>query len=296
MDDLNLKYGILHQDISPRNLLADPSTDNIVLFDFNWAAQVRSKKKRVSRHMDPPRLWSTRDDVKGVLFAMHELITRDPYYTRPAAGLHVLDESTVRGREKWVKHPDVRLDHDVSDYYDALMAWVQKRREQRRPSTKHYLKWPLAPKTPTRNPVQDCDACEDDLRFPGPGSWWVSPKHYRRHGLYLEWQRPPASKLVPGRRLLATGRYADEEQQQHSSSSNGIDKAKVTGGGARSTGTKGRITKPKPKPKHHSPVSGLLKAPPKKTHVSGSAAASEIDIGERRVTRSMTRKMRSLAN
>jgi serine/threonine protein kinase len=40
VDDLNLRYGIAHQDIVPRNLLVDEATDNIMLFDFNTAAQI----------------------------------------------------------------------------------------------------------------------------------------------------------------------------------------------------------------------------------------------------------------
>jgi hypothetical protein len=40
VDDLNLRYGIAHQDIVPRNLLVDESTDNIMLFDFDWSAQI----------------------------------------------------------------------------------------------------------------------------------------------------------------------------------------------------------------------------------------------------------------
>ena len=35
---LNLELGIMHQDIAPRNLLIDPGTDKIILFDFDWAA------------------------------------------------------------------------------------------------------------------------------------------------------------------------------------------------------------------------------------------------------------------
>jgi serine/threonine protein kinase len=40
VDDLNLRYGIAHQDIVPRNLLVDEATDNVLLFDFNWSAQI----------------------------------------------------------------------------------------------------------------------------------------------------------------------------------------------------------------------------------------------------------------
>lgn len=38
VDFLNLDLGIMHQDIAPRNLLVDPETHNILLFDFDWVA------------------------------------------------------------------------------------------------------------------------------------------------------------------------------------------------------------------------------------------------------------------
>lgn len=40
VDDLNLRYGIAHQDVVPRNLLVDEDADNIMLYDFNVAAQI----------------------------------------------------------------------------------------------------------------------------------------------------------------------------------------------------------------------------------------------------------------
>ncbi len=69
VDDLNLKFGIMHQDIAPRNLLVDPNTDALLVFDFDTACKIGDLD-------DPnaPVRWSTRgrDDVKGVMFAMHE--------------------------------------------------------------------------------------------------------------------------------------------------------------------------------------------------------------------------------
>ncbi|KAG4441811.1 hypothetical protein IFR05_002735 [Cadophora sp. M221] len=41
VDFLNLELGIMHQDIVPRNLLIDPDTHKLVLFDFNFAAAER---------------------------------------------------------------------------------------------------------------------------------------------------------------------------------------------------------------------------------------------------------------
>jgi Ser/Thr protein kinase RdoA (MazF antagonist) len=38
VDFLNLDLELMHQDIAPRNLLIDPETYNILLFDLDWAA------------------------------------------------------------------------------------------------------------------------------------------------------------------------------------------------------------------------------------------------------------------
>jgi serine/threonine protein kinase len=43
IDDLNLRYGIVHQDVAARNILLDESTDSIRLFDFNFAARTTKK-------------------------------------------------------------------------------------------------------------------------------------------------------------------------------------------------------------------------------------------------------------
>jgi serine/threonine protein kinase len=58
IDFLNLDLGIMHQDVAPRNLLIDPETHKILLFDFDWVA---CGKKN---------LLDGSDDVTGVVFAL----------------------------------------------------------------------------------------------------------------------------------------------------------------------------------------------------------------------------------
>jgi hypothetical protein len=58
VDFLNLDLGIMHQDVAPRNLLIDPETHKILLFDFDWVA---CGKKN---------LLDGSDDVTGVVFAL----------------------------------------------------------------------------------------------------------------------------------------------------------------------------------------------------------------------------------
>lgn len=80
VDELNLEFGILHQDIAPQNLFINPDTDSILLFDFNWAAGVGQTQEGGYRIVKPAR-----NDVKGVMYFMYLIITRDPKYFFPAA-------------------------------------------------------------------------------------------------------------------------------------------------------------------------------------------------------------------
>ena len=45
VDDLNLKHGVVHQDIADRNLLIDPDTDSIILLDFGLACRTGAASK-----------------------------------------------------------------------------------------------------------------------------------------------------------------------------------------------------------------------------------------------------------
>ncbi|TID02767.1 CBL-interacting serine/threonine-protein kinase 25 [Colletotrichum higginsianum] len=73
VDDLNLEYGIAHQDIAPRNLLVDESTDSVMLFDFNFAARINHP----SSPGEGESYLEDRNDIKGVIFTAYEIITQD---------------------------------------------------------------------------------------------------------------------------------------------------------------------------------------------------------------------------
>ncbi|KAJ5504064.1 kinase-like domain-containing protein [Penicillium fimorum] len=60
---LHLELGIMHQDVAPWNLLVDPGTHKILLFDFDWAVSGKE------------RLVDNRDDLTGVVFTLYQLIT-----------------------------------------------------------------------------------------------------------------------------------------------------------------------------------------------------------------------------
>lgn len=190
VDFLNLEYGIIHQDIADRNLFVNPATGPILLFDFGCSTMA-------------PNAFPGQDNVKGVMFLVYFLITRDPKYS--AYWLQTVDEKEIEHRDKWVKHAEVELDHDVSVFYDELMAWIRKRRDGRQPTeARHALDIPWPP-----SPPKDMVSL-GDLRVNLSGNCLVRQRIQAGRPV-LNWRRPPKSKVDPSRRLLATGRYADEE-------------------------------------------------------------------------------------
>ncbi|UKZ83012.1 hypothetical protein TrVFT333_010813 [Trichoderma virens FT-333] len=142
IDDLNLKYGIAHQDVAERNLLVDLETDALMLFDFNYSGRIGDIGYYGEDH----------NDVKGVIFTMYEIITRDTHFRDVAHDQQNLAD--VQGLEEWAKHPDVNLDHPVSAYRSLLNDWVNKRRNGKQialyTEAPEYISWPEFPTPPPR--------------------------------------------------------------------------------------------------------------------------------------------------
>lgn len=126
VDDLNYRYGIMHQDIAPRNILID-ERDNLRIFDFNHAIMI-----------DKDYYTSNRDDTKGAVFTLYEIITLDEHFRQ--------DPEVM---ETWEKHPDVKLDADVAEFRAVLGEWVPQRkaREFFKP-TATWVRWPKMLKPP----------------------------------------------------------------------------------------------------------------------------------------------------
>ncbi|KAL6808881.1 hypothetical protein GGI42DRAFT_365832 [Trichoderma sp. SZMC 28013] len=200
IDDLNFKYGIAHQDVSARNLVIDPTTDVLMLFDFNYSGRIGD----IGYGED-------RNDVKGVIFALYEIITRDMHFR--CVPFDKQNPADVQGQEEWVQHPDVKLDHSVSEYRSVLNDWVDKRQNGKQIShyteATEYIDWPDFPEPPPR-----------DLVFTdGKGNSTVESaviltdmRHLQREkGIaVLNWERPAQIKLGNGSRLLANGQFVPD--------------------------------------------------------------------------------------
>lgn len=210
VDDLNLRYGIAHQDIAPRNLLIDEPTDCIMVCDFNYAA--RKEKQPARKDGDGEFYEEDRNDIKGVVFTMYEVITLDeslrgvPHDEQDLAALQQRD---------WVQHPEVRLDHSVAAFQRVLQEWQQRRAAG--PDLVHSSQAPEAvnwPPRPDMPKVVRSVANQDG----SPGfSAMETPYETRqvvlaRGGKFLGWERPPQTLINQGVRVLSTGAVVDCEK------------------------------------------------------------------------------------
>ena len=184
VDFLNLDYGIMHQDIAPRNLLIDPSTHKILLFDFDRAA---SGEKN---------LQDGRDDVSSVVFTLYELITNDTSFSGIPHWERNID--MVQSISEWTSHRE--LDSEVSKFRKFLDEWVATRRSDVDGDMKRYLNAPnrlTLPDLPT--------APEYTVRFEmvsrGGKPVWRTGRRSRNTTMKLgqycfRWERPPQSRLL----------------------------------------------------------------------------------------------------
>ncbi|EPE04796.1 hypothetical protein F503_06345 [Ophiostoma piceae UAMH 11346] len=200
VDDLNLRYGIAHQDIAPRNVLVDESTDSLMLFDFNFAARINYPSPG-----EGESYVEDRNDVKGVLFTIYEIITRDNSLRNMPHEDQNLDDLEI----EWVKHAEVELDHPVASYQLVLREW----RERRAGDLTHAMHpgdfpeaidWPSRPKPPQKTiSLRDVDGNPVDFTT----DMWCESRHdvLGRGEKVLNWERPPQTILDNGTRLLASG-------------------------------------------------------------------------------------------
>lgn len=182
VDFLNLELGIMHQDIAPRNLLVNPGTYKLVLFDFNWAARGKD------------RLIDGRDDVSSVVFTLYELITNDTHFTSIPHWDRNID--MVQSISEWLCNHE--LDSDISVFRNFLNEWVAKRRcdkdMERYLNAPSQLIWPDLP-----IPAEYDIPYEAGKTMDGEPNL-VTGVRTRRVAIELgqycfRWERPPQSRL-----------------------------------------------------------------------------------------------------
>lgn len=199
VDDLNLRYGIAHQDIAPRNLLVDESADSVMLFDFNFAASIN--------HPSPGEgetYLGDRNDVKGVIFTAYEIITRDDSLRSMPHEEQNLNDLRV----EWVKHPEVKLDHPVASYQLILQEWQERRAGGHHAvhpgDVPEAIDWHPMPKPPQKTmSLKDVHGQPICITV---DEWFERRQDVRDGGdKVLNWERPPQRLLDSGTRVLSGG-------------------------------------------------------------------------------------------
>ncbi|CAG8362974.1 unnamed protein product [Penicillium salamii] len=181
VDFLNLELGIMHQDIAPRNLLVDPETDKIILFDFDWAANGKEG------------LLDSRDDVSGVVFTLYEIITNDTHLT----SIPHWDRNTDMIQNiEWTCRRE--LNSDVSKFRKFLNEWIATRTDR---ATERYLNapkrltWSDLPTPPDYSVPFELGRTKE-----GETLWRTGARSRRialEKGQYcFRWERPPQSRLL----------------------------------------------------------------------------------------------------
>lgn len=205
VDDLNLKFGIVHQDIATRNIIINPATDTLQLFDFGNSARLGWKGDKNGDGFT--NLGSFKFDLNNVVATVYEVVTGDTEGALPIFSLGG-DISTIT-RRKWVKHPDVSLDSDVSSYQRTLRCWLRRRNRPCNLIT-HFtqaqspLDWPDS----WRPEIPDLDRDGNPITtLEGPRSTSrVQRAKLRDLGLkFVEWERPAHNWIPEGFCVLADG-------------------------------------------------------------------------------------------
>lgn len=210
VDDLAYKYGIQHQDIAPRNLLVEEAADKIMLFDFNFSARIG-----VSDVGKGTPFIEDRDDVKGVVFTLYEIITRDESFRSvPHRDQH---SSRVLDMEDWRKHPDVRLDEPVATYRAELNAWILRRKERGKlkmfTDASTYIDWPDVPE-PTRRLPYTSSGADSELEPETYPCWTITRQDAKDWNIeVIEWQRPAQKLIKEGILVYADGRVMDTSKK-----------------------------------------------------------------------------------
>ncbi|KAK3375575.1 hypothetical protein B0T24DRAFT_571874 [Lasiosphaeria ovina] len=187
IDWLNRTHGILHNDLFARNLLIDPDTDQLKIFDFNLARRLDEEERDADGdyEYDP----FDRDTTCAAICA-YQVVTQDLQTHADDDMIADIGVNNVLAL-KWEKHHAVTLDEDVAKYKELLSKWASGRAD--------------APATVKRVPQQLV--------------WQAMPKSdhlavrtrsalARNSEAHIDWQRPSSSaarSLAQGEILLATG-------------------------------------------------------------------------------------------
>lgn len=186
IDELNYTHGIAHQDVAPRNLLLDEATDNIMLFDFNFS----SRPGHLSYHEE-------RDDTKGLVFTVYELITGDISFR--SVPFEEQRMSDVTDMAEWVPQRGVKLDRSAAEYRTLVTEWSKGRADARLATATIPVIWPALPDPPLRefpSEILQSDGTVKQCTVTRPSVSFLRSRAERDGRKVLRWERPSTRRLT----------------------------------------------------------------------------------------------------
>ncbi|KAK2612249.1 hypothetical protein QQS21_001675 [Conoideocrella luteorostrata] len=183
IDELNLNLGVAHQDVSPRNIVIDEPTDTLMLFDFNFSARIGKYG-----HEEP------------------RMISRER--------VHHDQEVLAVEQMDWSKHPDVCLDHSVSEFRKVLDEWCERRRKGAQVTINtqapNFIDWPPIPDPPLTEVAIGIKMVKNmQKRYD-----WKRTDLMREGKTILNWQRPPQNWPETNDKAGDCQKYRSEEQSR----------------------------------------------------------------------------------
>lgn len=180
VDTLNYEYGLMHQDIAVRNIVVDPETDNLRIFDFDLCCMMA--------HLDD----SEKEDVHGVVATLYEIITLDEQ-TGNALLVGQKDPEDIVKKE-WTKHPDVSLDSSVQAFKDVLGEWMARRKGKPFTPRSTWIEWPAMPQHPLVPTRALGVGRKTEVKMESVSC--INRQHYVEMGEpFYNWERPLSYKL-----------------------------------------------------------------------------------------------------
>ncbi|EWY84046.1 hypothetical protein FOYG_13824 [Fusarium oxysporum NRRL 32931] len=170
------------------------AADSIMISDFNFSV-------RIGEH----GYSEARNDIKGVFFAIYEIITRD----ETLRAIRHEEQHVLEIEQKdWIQHSDVQLNRPVSEFSEVLREWSEKRRRGKQitayKDAPNFIDWPDTPQPPPSEMVYYDGKRTTELKV----LWSTERKRLSDKGkTVLNWQRPPQCKLKPGDRIPETGEF-----------------------------------------------------------------------------------------
>jgi hypothetical protein len=184
VDDLNLKYGIIHQNIAPCNIMIDSKTNRLTLLDFDRATQIGADGEIAKLN-----------DINGVIFSVYQILTLDTEYQGLSCGN--LDVGEIERMTQWPVNIQLEADLDVAAIRHHLNEWVARRRTA--PMLKHHREasGPLQiPPRPPKTPAP-CAWCknEDGTAKIDTHGWGMRLCALQGGANVVRWERAPDPRL-----------------------------------------------------------------------------------------------------